>query len=450
MMREKLSAPVLYQTVRESFSQIPDHRAQKNVIYPLVDILSSSLAIFLFKFQSLLKFIEKNNDPFYGHNVKTLFQVTKIPSETQLRDIIDPVNPELLRPTYDKILSNLQRGNVLKNFTVLGLYPIALDGTGYFSSSNTHCPQCLVKKSRSQKDDEYTYHHQMLAASIVHPIQKQVIPLFPEPIMNHDGSLKNDCERNASARWIFKFRQHHPKMPALILEDSLASNVPHLKVLKENDCRYVTGAKESDHKYLFEQFKINSVNSCTEKFQETIYAGEKVKRTTTRTYEFISDLEINKTHTGFKTNFIYFTEVIKTVDAKGRTKEFKTNFSWVTDLELKEKDLPLIVATARRRWGIENENFQTLKKTTDYSLEHNYGHGKEFLAINFAVLCILAFLIDQVQEIACSFFKEMLAKAKSKRTLWEDMRSAIAWNLFQDWEHYMQLMRKRFLDLDTT
>jgi hypothetical protein len=318
MMRDKLSAPGLYQTARESFAQIPDHRVQKNFVYPLPEVLSAGLSIFSFKFPSLLKFIEKNNDPFYGHNVKSLFHVTKIPSETQLRDIIDPVDPELLRPAYDKILSNLQRGNELKKFTVMDLYPIALDGTGYFSSSHTSCPHCLVKKSRSQKEDDYIYHHQMLGASIVHPVHKQVIPLFPEPIMNHDGLLKNDCERNASARWVLKFRQHHPKMPVVILEDSLASNVPHLQVLKENDCRYITGAKEADHKYLFEQFKINSANSCTEKLKETFYKGEKVKKTTTRTYEFISGLEINKSHTEFKTNFILFTEETKTITAKGK------------------------------------------------------------------------------------------------------------------------------------
>jgi hypothetical protein len=469
MMRKKLSAAGLYDLTRESFSSIADHRVERNISYPLEETLSAGLALFSFKFPSLAKFIEKTGDVYCGHNIKTLFKISKVPSETQLRDILDPVNPESLRPAYDGILSALQRGNELQKFTVLGHYPVGLDGTGIFSSSKVSCPHCLTKKPKDPKknkkgkgkgkkneeapkstedqeneeNDKCIYHHQMLGASIVHPYYKQVIPLFPEAIINADGSTKNDCEKNASKRWIINFRKHHPKMPLLILEDSLASNVPHLETLTEYGCRYLAGVKIGDHKYLFEQFEINSKNGCTKKFQEILITGKKIKKTITKTYELVSGLELNKSNE-FKTNFILFTEEIKYIDGKGIEKNEKTTFSWVTDLELEEKNLPLIVATARRRWGIENENFQTLKKTTDYSLEHNYGHGEKYLATIFALLCILAFLIDQAQEISCEIFKEILSKVGSKRGLWEDLRSAIFWNFFTDWGHFMELMRDKF------
>lgn len=450
MVRKNLSAPGLYSLIRKAFSLIPDHRVERNISYSLEETLSAGLAIFSFKCPSLLKFIERAKGEQYGHNVRSLFKISKIPSETQLRDIIDPVMPEEIRPAFDNVLGALQRGNDLQKFTVQGLYVIALDGTGYFSSSKTSCPHCLTKTIKGKNADDRIYHHQMLGASIVHPFFKQVIPLFPEPIMNEDGATKNDCERNASKRWITKFRKHHPKLPVLILEDSLASNVPHLKTLQEENCRYITGVKEADHKYLFEQFQINSKTSCTHKHQEVFYSGEKVKKTTTKTYEFVSDLEINKVGREFKTNLIYFTEEISTIDKKGIEKNSKTTFSWVTDLELNEKNISLIVATARRRWAIENETFQTLKKTTDYNLEHNYGHGKKYLAINFSLLCVLAFLIDQVQEFSCGIYKEILSKAGSKRGLWEDMRGAITWNFFKDWEHFLEIMKAHFTILNTT
>ena len=270
--------------------------------------------------------------------------IAETPSETQFRDILDPINPELLRPTYDSVLRELQRGKELQKFTILdGYYPVALDGTGYFSSSKTRCSSCLVKKIKSktkdkdnekEKKEEYTYHHQMLGAAIIHPHFKQVIPLFPEPITNKDGATKNDCERNASKRWIEKFRQHHSKMRTIIIEDSLASNAPHLKVLKDHDCRYIIGAKESDHKYLYEQFNINSQASCTQTLVETSYAGVKVRKKTTRTYEYINDLELNKSAIETKTNFILFKEKIEYLDPpKGRDRVISDKtFTWVTDL----------------------------------------------------------------------------------------------------------------------
>jgi len=193
MIRKNLSAPGLYALTRDSFSSIPDHRVQKNIIYPLDETLSAELAIFSLKQPSLLKFIEIANDGNHGKNIRALFKISKVPSETQLRDILDPINPEAIRPVYDNILSALQRGNELKDFAVMSHYLICLDGTGYFSSSQIRCPHCLIKKTKGGDEEECTYHHQMLGASIVSPFLKQVIPLFPEPIMNEDGMTKNDC-----------------------------------------------------------------------------------------------------------------------------------------------------------------------------------------------------------------------------------------------------------------
>jgi len=467
MMRKHLSAQGLFGHVKTSFSAIPDHRIQGNVTYTLSDTLSSGLAIFSFKAPSLLKFIERTNHHIEGPNIRSLFQIPKIASDTQIRDILDPVNPEELRPAYDSVLREFQRGRELQKFMILEHYCIALDGTGVFSSAKISCPHCLTKKTKSKnktskKTDEeehdqheaegntrqLTYHHQMLGACIVHPHHKQVIPLFPGPITIKDGFNKNDCERNASKRWIEKFRKHHPKMPSLILEDSLASNVPHLKTLKDHDCRYLTGVKESDHKYLFEQFSINSQTTCTQNHQTVVLAGEKVSKKITKNYEFINGLELNRSDADFKTNLIIFKETIEYAGPipkkmkKALIKE--VTFSWVTDLQVSEENVALLVEVARRRWAIENETFQTLKKTTDYSLEHNYGHGKKYLATNFALLCILAFLIDQVQEFACEVFKETLARAKSKRGLWEDMRGAIRWASFNSWEHFMVTLRDSF------
>lgn len=440
MIRKELSSNGLFKLIDKTFKSIKDHRREPNIQYQLKDVLSAGVALFSFKYQSLNRFLDELKHPKIGANIKTLCKLKEIPSDTQFRDILDPLPPEETRTGYDSILRALQRGKKLQEFTVLGnLYPISLDGTGYFSSSKCKCDSCLIKKVKG-KDDEFIYHHQMLGAAITHPDYKQVIPLFPEPIITQDGSSKNDSERNATKRWVELFRQHHPKMPALIIEDSLASNAPHIRTLQEHNCHYLLGAKESDHKYLYEQFKINSINACTEKTNEILHSGIKVKKTITREYEFINGLELNLSNTDIKVNFLIFTEITESGPSKKHPNGSisKKQFAWVTDLPITSNNVTMLVRIGRRRWAIENETFQTLKKTTDYNIEHNYGHGKKYLATNFAILCILAFLIDQVQEIVSEAYKEALEKTKVKSRMWEVMRGAVRWLIFSSWEELLE------------
>ena len=76
------------------------------------------------------------------------------------------------------------------------------------------------------------YYHQLLAAVLVHPDQKQVLPLLPEAITHQDGENKNDCELNASKRLVQQLRKAFPNWPIRVVEDRLFANGPHIKLLK--------------------------------------------------------------------------------------------------------------------------------------------------------------------------------------------------------------------------
>jgi len=87
----------------------------------------------------------------------------------------------------------------------------------------------------------------------------------------------------------------------------------------------------------------------------------------------------------------------------------------------------------RARWKIENETFNTLKNQ-GYHLEHNYGHGKQHLATIFAILMMLHFLIDQVQELACAFFRAARDRFHSKKQFWHTLQSRFLEHLLLSWE----------------
>jgi len=192
--RRFLSADALLGLLRQRFESVEDPRRESHITYPLVDVLASALAMFALKDSSLLAFEDRFDDP----SLKNVFQIEKIPSDSQMREILDPIKVDALNEAFADVFAELQRGGVLKSYRFLdGGYLLAIDGTGFFSSSNIRCENCLEKKS---KDGKTRYAHQAVAAVLIHPQLSEVIPLAVEPIVKQDGETKNDCERNATRR----------------------------------------------------------------------------------------------------------------------------------------------------------------------------------------------------------------------------------------------------------
>jgi hypothetical protein len=123
-VRKQLSADALYALLREGFSEIPDHRQPEPPI-PLRDALMSAFAMFSLKDPSLLAFDQRRSDG----NLEVLFGIGQIPSDTQMREILDPLEPERLRPLFGDVFRALQRGKALEPFEFHnGCYLPALDG----------------------------------------------------------------------------------------------------------------------------------------------------------------------------------------------------------------------------------------------------------------------------------------------------------------------------------
>jgi len=98
------------------------------------------------------------------------------------------------------------------------------------------------------------------------------------------------------------------------------------------------------------------------------------------------------------------------------------HFSWVTDMRVSKRNVYPLMRAGRARWKIENETFNTLKNQ-GYNFEHNYGHGEQNLSVVLATLMMLAFLVDQTQQLCCALFRAVWTKLGSKRLLWERMRA---------------------------
>src|SRR5712691_7329669 len=244
--RKYLSADALFRLVQSRLSNLPDYRLGDPEI-SFTDALMSAFAMFSLKAPSLLAFDKERSEG----NVHTIYGIQRVPCDTSMREILDPVSPKWLRPVFTSVLRQLQRGKALEALTFLdGHSLLALDGTEYVSSTTIHCASCV---HRVHRNGSITYAHQLLGAAIIHPDQRAVIPLMPEPIINRDGTDNNDGERNAAKRFIIKLRHDHPHLTCIVTEDSLSSNAPHIETLHHDDLRSILGVKEGDHAFLFQQ-----------------------------------------------------------------------------------------------------------------------------------------------------------------------------------------------------
>jgi len=399
--RKHLSADALFGLVRSGFANIPDYRLSDPDI-SLTDALMSAFAMFSLKSPSLLAFDRERAEG----NLETIYGIERVPCDTHMREILDPVSPEWLRPVFKSVFRQLQRGKALEPMAFLeGHYLLALDGTGYFSSTQIHCASCLHKVHRN---GSITYSHQMLGAAIIHPDVREVIPLMPEPIVQQDGTDKNDCERNAAKRFIIKLRQDHPHLKFIVTEDSLSSNAPHIETLQNHALHSILGVKEGDHAFLFTQVQAAEHAGRVTHYERHDRAAGLVHR-----FRFVNDVPLNASNTDVRVNVIEYWEI-------GADKV--QHFSWVTDLRVSKRNVFHLMRGGRARWKIENETFNTLKNQ-GYNFEHNYGHGQQNLSVVFAMLMMLAFLVDQTQQLCCALFQAVWAKLGSKRLLWERMRA---------------------------
>jgi hypothetical protein len=133
---------------------------------------------------------------------------------------------------------------------------------------------------------------------------------------------------------------------------------------------------------------------------------------------------LNQSHPELRVNFLEYWEI---------DGDQHRLFSWITDIEVTQDNVQPLRRGGRARWKVENETFNTLKNQ-GYQLEHNYGHGQQHLATVFAFLMMLAFLVDQVQELGCRLFQAARAHFRSRTSLWERLRALFTDYFIPDWK----------------
>lgn len=409
-------------TVSTSF---PDSRKPSpNLRYSMEDITLGAFSVFCTQSPSFLSHQNRLERIHGSSNAQSLFGMKEIPTDNHIRKILDDVPPESFNSLFRENFEALSRHASFSSFKVLGdRFLIPLDGTQCHSSKNIYCEYCNYKKL---KNGEIHYSHSFIGASLCSPNLNHVLPLEPEFIVPQDGNVKQDCEREACKRWLDKNGKYYGDKGGIILGDDLYACEPVCEATREVGLDFIFICKEDSHKTLY--MYIEGVKP------ETLVI--KGKRGKTTTYKYLNNVPIN----GKKNYMVNWLSVVeKDTDGKVLYKN-----AFIISLELKESNVVEIAQAGRTRWKIENETFNTLK-TKGYNLEHNYGHGKWYLANVLATLNLLAFSIHSLAHLCCQKYYRIHELIKNRREVFEEIRTLTKYIIFLSWDHLFDTILDSFL-----
>lgn len=242
-------------SLRRAMEQFPDDRTGKNIQYEVLDAASGAFSVFFTQCPSFLSHQKMLQQKHGLSNAKTLFGMKRIPSDNQIRNLLDDVDPSLLSSVFVDCLAALRSSGDLDTFRVtLGEKDndllLALDGTTYFSSSECSCDNCSTKVKNGQK----LYSHSMVTPTIVTPGVNKVISLLPVFITPQDGNVKQDCELKASKRWIDGNGDVYKKLGVTFLGDDLYAHEPFCRKLQTYG-NFILVCKPDSHKTVYEWLK---------------------------------------------------------------------------------------------------------------------------------------------------------------------------------------------------
>ena len=413
-------------SLRRAMGSFPDMRTGNNLHYQIQDAASGAFSVFFTQSPSFLSHQKLMQEKHGLSNAKTLFGMRDIPSDNHIRNLLDAVDPSLLTPVFQDCFTALDTSGHLDTFRIkLGKNKndllVAIDGTEHFSSDTIHCINC----TRKEKAEKMQYSHSVVTPTIVAPGMNKVISLMPEFITPQDGAKKQDCELNAGKRLLKKRLQEIETDEITILGDDLYAHEPFcLDVLRQR-YNFILVCKPESHKTIYEW-----IQGAMDEKTERIFDG---KEHQIITYKYMEDVPMRDGKDALLVNFV---EVFVKREKDGKPLYHN---AFITNHELTDKTLPLIVACGRARWKIENENNNTLKRQ-GYNLEHNFGHGKKHLASLLAAMNILAFLFHTMLEFMNETYQLLRLAVGARKRFFEHIRVLLTYIPAKSFDHFMNFM----------
>ena len=418
----------LLELLCEHCGRLPDPRhPSRNLTYSVSDAVLSAFAVFYTQSRSFLAHPRDMQRTKGRNHAQSLFGVQQIPSDNQIRNILDPIAPSQMGGLFWQVYEQLQARPLLAQHTgVASNLLLALEGVQYFSSHAIHCPNC----TRYQHEDQIRYSHSLIAPVLVAPDSPLVISLEPEFIQPQDGSVKQDCEQQAIKRWLQRNAWHLPAARTTILADDLHCHQPVCERLRDCHFNFILVCLPESHETLYREIELLATHALLETLTKRVWNGRFYEQ---QVYRYTNQVPLRSGAAALLVNWCEVTI------GHSRTGEQLYHNAFATNFPLTAENVAEVVRSGRARWKTENENHNTLKNR-GYHLEHNFGHGQLYLSALLVTLNLLAFLFHTLLWLTEPVAQQIRTSLGTLTTFWDDVRTLTRYLYFQTWTHLFQFM----------
>ena len=365
------------------FEGLTDTRHQSYITYKMKVIFIVRLMGLMCEIKTMHELTREFNTKEAIKNIAKVcgLELEEIPHCDTINEVFKKIKIEEIEEIRKYMIVKMIRNKMLEKFKIRGkYYLIVIDGTGLASSKKKYNKNCLVKNKIDKEGKEYQeYSTYVLEAKLV--VGEMVFSIGSEFVENETEDVsKQDCEIKAFKRLAEKIKKEYPRLKIIISGDALYANKPVMDICEEKGWKYIIRFKEGAIPSLYKEFETIEKTDNESKIEK---------------YSYVTKLDYQSK----KTN------IIKYIDEKKGTE-----FMYMTDLPITNKNIKETIYLGRQRWKIENEGFNTQKNGT-FDIGHLYSKDSTAIKVHYLMIQI-AHIIRQLLEKGIKEIKELGLKIK--------------------------------------
>ena len=403
----KKYCPELFQ----DFGDTQDPRHQSYIEYSNRELLGTLLYKGIVGIESMQSMTYEFNKETTARNLSRFMggkEREYLPHAVTVNEYLERLNPDELEKLQQKQVYGLIRSKAFYDARFRRKWLVIVDGTQTYSGSRKLNEGCLERRyNKGTEQERVNYHCDVLEAKIVLG-ERLIVSIGSEFIENNgedaerqknmgEEERKQDCETKAFQRLAQKLKKAFPRLPIILLADSLYASEPVMETCRGNGWEYII------------RYKTGSIPSITEEYENIPEKGK------TGHAEFVNDIDYN----GKKVNMLRFWE--EKVE-KGET--VRTEFQWLTSIRLTEGNAEKVAQAGRKRWKIENEGFNR-QKNWQGDITHACSWDERGMKNHY----LMAQISDMVKQLYEWFYLRKKGIKKRQKKISSDLLESFGWQI---------------------
>ncbi len=326
------------------FSQTKDLRHPSYITYSNRMMLGTLYYKGIAGIDSMQEMTERFNDETISKKL-SVFMGEKageyLPHHVTENEYLEKLDPMELEEIKQDLVYHLIRKRSFEDARYKKKWLVIVDGTQLYCGQRKLNEHCLERCSNKGTDKEITLYHRDVLEGKIYFGEKLVASIGSEFIENNGEDrkrqenmsaeeIKQDCETKAFFRLAERIKKRFPRLPILLLADSLYASNPVMELCREYKWEFLI------------RYKKGSIPSIAEEYEKIPEKGRAGKA------EFVNDID----HEGRQVNVLRYRE-----EEEGSVREFQ----WLSSMKITKGNAEKMAETGRKRWKIENEGFNRQK-----------------------------------------------------------------------------------------